>query len=111
MTSSSSSDWPSRTFGGDTRAVSSTSRRCRFRRAGKPSRAAFEALAQSFKELPPPRQQAIRELDQAVHAAEIDARQLFARSRLTASGSISSPSPNERSVLAAHAQPPTRRHP
>jgi hypothetical protein len=70
--------------------------------ADKPSRAAFEALAQSFKTLPPARQQAIRELDHALHAAEIDSRQRLFRA-LEAYGIWLDrlPEPERKGVLAA----------
>ena len=70
--------------------------------ADKPSRAAFEALAQSFKSLPPARQQAIRELDHALHAAEIDTRQRLFRA-LEAYGIWLDrlPEPERKGVLAA----------
>jgi len=47
--------------------------------ADKPSRATFDALALSFKSLPPARQQAIRELDQQLHTAEPDTRERLFR--------------------------------
>jgi hypothetical protein len=47
--------------------------------ADTPSRAAFEALARAFRSLPSGRQQAIRELDRKLHAAEPETRERLFR--------------------------------
>jgi hypothetical protein len=47
--------------------------------ANKPSRATFDALAQSFRGLPAARQQAIRELDQQLHSVDADTRERLLR--------------------------------
>jgi len=68
----------------------------------KPSRSVFESLAKSFKALPPPRQQAIRELDRQLHAVDADTGdRLFRALEEYAVWLDRLPDPERRGVLAA----------
>jgi hypothetical protein len=68
----------------------------------KPSRSVFESLAQSFKALPPARQQAIRELDRQLYAVDAESGdRLFRALEEYAVWLDRLPDPERRGILAA----------